>query len=133
MAGEEYDKQTLADYFAELSRDIAAQKQRVGGDWAVATVVFSREIRDMMRSGCHVSGCVDDLLLSREILGPDLVFIHLKMNKEDQHKRLMERHDGNEEFVQQMEVREREVHGATDRVVVRTLRRSWRGAGTTPT
>ena len=57
MAGEEYDKQTLADYFAELSRDIAAQKQRVGGDWAVATVVFSREIRDMMRSGCHVSGC----------------------------------------------------------------------------
>ena len=62
MAGEEYDKQTLADYFAELSRDIAAQKQRVGGDWAVATVVFSREIRDMMRSGCHVSGCGDDLL-----------------------------------------------------------------------
>ena len=71
--------------------------------------------------------------MSREILGPDLVFIHLKMSKEDQHKRLMERHDGNEEFVQQMEVREREVHGATDRVVVRTLRRSWRGAGMTPT
>ena len=71
--------------------------------------------------------------MSREILGPDLVFIHLKMGKEDQHKRLMERHDGNEEFVQQMEVREREVHGATDRVVVRTLRRSWRGAGTTRT
>ena len=52
--------------------------------------------------------------MSREILGPDLVFIHLKMSKEDQHKRLMERHDGNEEFVQQMEVREREVQGATD-------------------
>ena len=44
-------------------------------------------------------------LVSREILGPDLVFIHLKMSKEDQHKRLMERHDGNKEFVQQMEVR----------------------------
>ena len=52
-----------------------------------------------------MSGCGDDLL-SREILGPDLVFIHLKMSKEDQHKRLMERHDGNEEFVQQMEVRQ---------------------------
>ena len=105
LAGEEYDKQTLAEYFAELSRDIAAQKKRVGGDWAVATVVFSREIRDMMRSGCPVSRCCDDLQLSREILGPDLVFIHLKMSKEDQHKRLMERHDGNKEFVQQMEVR----------------------------
>ena len=60
MAGEEYDKQTLAEYFAELSRDIAAQKKRVGGDWAVATVVFSREIRDMMRSGCPVSRCCNN-------------------------------------------------------------------------
>ena len=52
-----------------------------------------------------MSWCCYDLQLSREILGPDLLFIHLKMSKEDQHKRLMERHDGNKEFVQQMEVR----------------------------
>ena len=51
MAGEEYDKQTLREYYAELSRDIAQQRRRVGGDWAVAHVVFSREIRDRMRSG----------------------------------------------------------------------------------
>ena len=40
----------------------------------------------------------------REILGPDLVFVHLKMNKEDKYKRLMHRHDGNTAFVQMMEV-----------------------------
>ena len=57
LAGEEYDKEILRDYYAELCRDIAQQRRRVGGDWAVAHVVFSREIRDMMRSGCHVSGC----------------------------------------------------------------------------
>ena len=51
LAGEEYDKQTLRDYYAALCRDIAQQRRRVGGDWAVAHVVFSREIRDMMRSG----------------------------------------------------------------------------------
>ena len=42
----------------------------------------------------------------REILGPDLVFVHLKMNKEDKYKRLMHRHDGNTAFVQMMEVDE---------------------------
>ena len=44
LAGEEYDKQTLREYYAALCRDIAQQRRRVGGDWAVAHVVFSREM-----------------------------------------------------------------------------------------
>ena len=106
LAGEEYDKQTLRDYYAALCRDIAQQRRRVGGDWAVAHVVFSREIRDMMRleAGCDQQPPVH--CYCREILGPDLVFVHLKMNKEDKYKRLMHRHDGNTAFVQMMEVDE---------------------------
>ena len=36
-------------FYRELTGDIRTQKERIGGHWAVAHVVFSREIRDMMR------------------------------------------------------------------------------------
>ena len=36
-------------------------------------------------------------------MGPDLVFIHLTMTKEEKCKRLMHRHDGNEQIVEIME------------------------------
>ena len=42
--------------------------------------------------------------LSREMLGPQLVFINLTMNAEDKKKRLMKRHEGSEQFVKLMEV-----------------------------
>ena len=88
MAGEEYDKEAVKTYYRMMCEDILKQKQRIGGNWAIAHVVFSRFVRDTMR----------------EILGPDLTFIHLTMNKEDKLKRLQKRHDGNEQFIAMMEV-----------------------------
>ena len=49
MSGQEYDKELFKNYYKEMCKDITKQKERIGGDWAIAHVVFSREIRDMMR------------------------------------------------------------------------------------
>merc|ERR1719300_1793006 len=73
----------------------------IGGDWAIAHVVFSREIRDMMR----------------EIFGPDLIFIVLTMSKEEKKKRLMNRHDGDLQFVELMESFEKIMEDNDDKSV----------------
>ena len=57
---------------------VKQQRRRLGGDWAVAWAIFSREHRER----------------ARELLGEDLVFIVLNMTKECQRRRLDERHAG---------------------------------------
>ena len=49
MSGQKYDKSVLNEFYAELSKDILQQKNRIGGDWAIALVVFKRECRDAIR------------------------------------------------------------------------------------
>ena len=49
VAGLEYDKDILLEFFSGLALDIKQQKQRIGGDWAVAQVAFSRTVRDHLR------------------------------------------------------------------------------------
>ena len=51
--------------------DIAKQRTRLGGDWAIAFACFSRTQREMIR----------------KIIGPDLVFIVLNISNECQKKR----------------------------------------------
>ena len=53
LAGKEYDESVLSKYFQLLAEDIGQQKKRVGGDWAVATVVFKRGDRDKIRYVLH--------------------------------------------------------------------------------
>ena len=40
----------------------------------------------------------------RNIFGPELVFINLSMNDEDRNRRLMERHEGNEQVAKFLKV-----------------------------
>ena len=40
----------------------------------------------------------------RDIFGPELVFINLSMNDEDRNRRLMERHEGNEQVAKFLKV-----------------------------
>ena len=54
------------------------QKNRLGGDFAVAFAVMSRKSRDLLRT----------------LLGTDLVFIVLNLTKECQTKRIEARHPG---------------------------------------
>ena len=49
MKGDEYNKELIMEFYTEMARDIMRQRQRIGGDWAVANVVYSREIRDKIR------------------------------------------------------------------------------------
>jgi len=81
------DHEAMGAYYAAMARDIKTQRGRIGGDWAVAHVVLYKEWRDIMR----------------EILGPDLIFINLKMSLEEKNKRLLKRHSGNKQVVELME------------------------------
>ena len=49
MAGQEYDQGVMSEYYRLLAEDIATQKKRIGGNWAVATVVFNRADRELIR------------------------------------------------------------------------------------
>ena len=49
VAGLEYDKEALKEFYSKLSEDIKRQKSRIGGDWVIANVAFSRDIRDAIR------------------------------------------------------------------------------------
>ena len=50
MKGLAFDMEAVKSFYRELAMDIKTQKQRIGGDWAVAHVLINREIRNMMRS-----------------------------------------------------------------------------------
>ena len=62
------------------AKEIKKQKERIGGDWAIAFAVLTRKQRDELR----------------KILGPDLIFIVLNITLDCNNKRLMKRHGDNE-------------------------------------
>ena len=49
MEGKGYDKELVLEYYTAMSNDILKQKERIGGNWAVAHVVFSKDVRKAMR------------------------------------------------------------------------------------
>ena len=62
------------------AKEIKKQKERIGGNWAIAFAVLTRKQRDELR----------------RILGPDLIFIVLNITLECNNKRLIKRHGDNE-------------------------------------
>ena len=88
LAGKDHDKEEANKVYSALAEDIKREKERIGGDWAVAHVVMSREGRDNLR----------------KILGPQLIFILLSMPSEDRRKRILSRHKGDEGSVEMMDV-----------------------------
>lgn len=88
LTGKEHDRDKANLMYSAMAEDIKREKQRIGGDWAVANVVMTREARDNLR----------------KILGPQLVFILLTMPSEDRRKRIMSRHKNDEGAVEMMDV-----------------------------
>ena len=86
--GKEFDRETMKTYYGAMAADIGAEKKRIGGDFAVANVIITKEVRDKMR----------------EWLGPDLIFVHLEMSQEDRRARVLDRHQGNTEAADLMDV-----------------------------
>ena len=76
------------EYITALCADIRAQKDRVGGHWAVASVVRTREERDIMK----------------ECLGQDLTIVCLEMSNEERRKRILGRHGGKSEATEMVDV-----------------------------
>jgi len=85
--GEDYDKDILKKFYCGMCEDILRERTRIGGDWAIAGVAFTRELRDHIRSR----------------LGPDLVFVILNMDMEEVKKRVKTRHHGEDQANEMME------------------------------
>ena len=72
----------LEPMYEEMSKHIALQRKRLGGNMAVAQAVFSRGQRERIR----------------KMIGPDLVFIVMNLTKECQLKRIESRHGDQSEW-----------------------------------
>jgi len=78
MTGKKYDKEMMLEYYRHLAADIAKEKGRIGGDFAIAHVLLNAEVRAAIR----------------ELLGPDLIIIVLTMKSADRRERILTRHSG---------------------------------------
>ena len=81
-----YDFEKVCKLYSAMCLDITKERQRIGGDWAVAQAVTSRAFRDHIRSE----------------MGEQLIFIILHMDKDNQVARLKERHGDDEMMIQVM-------------------------------
>ena len=79
---DDIDWDSAKPFLANMAKDILVQKQRLGGDFAVAHAVTSRDMRDHIRT-----------------ILPDCIFIVLSMTDETQRKRIKERHGEGSESV----------------------------------
>ena len=79
MAGK-FDKELIEHgckpFYDEMAKDLIKQRKRIGGDWAIAQAVFSRNQREFIR----------------EKVGSSLVIIVLNLTKECQPHRVKARH-----------------------------------------
>ena len=74
-----------------MAGDISRERKRVGGDWAVAHVLLTRELRDRMRGW----------------LGQELIIVVLTMSSADRRERILQRHEGSTEAADMMDTFER--------------------------
>ena len=81
--GFEKHAESLKEFFAMVAKDVAKQKARIGGNFAVAHAVPFRGIRDEIRT-----------------IIPNCIFIVLTLNNDCQTKRLIKRHGENATLVE---------------------------------
>ena len=72
LLGKGFDEEAEAKFYELICEDIKRERERIGGDWAVALIVNTRRMRDLVRSR----------------LGPDLTFVVLDMAWEDLEERM---------------------------------------------
>ena len=78
-----YDAESVKPFYKLLAEDIVRHKNRLGGNFAVAQAVPTREFRDHMK----------------EVFGPQAIFVTIRLSKETNAKRVEARHaDGDEEM-----------------------------------
>merc|ERR550517_2460306 len=87
MAGKEYNKELMLEYYELLALDIKREKKRIGGDFAIAVVLLNKETRDHMR----------------KVLGEELVIVSLTMSMEERRERVLARHSGDKAAADMMD------------------------------
>jgi len=90
-SGREFDRDLMREFYNSLALDISRQKERIGGNWAVAAMLMKKDIRDCLR----------------EVLGPDLIIVSLSLSNTDRRERILERHQGDETTANRMDQLER--------------------------
>ena len=50
LQGKDYDRDLFAEFYRQMAEDILSQKRRIGGDWAIAMVLMTADIRALLRS-----------------------------------------------------------------------------------
>jgi len=76
MAGNDYDKELMMEFYRHMAGDIVSEKRRIGGNFAIAHCLFTAEVRAAVR----------------KCLGADLVIILLTMSSADRRERVLARH-----------------------------------------
>ena len=83
VRGESYRKESVENFYSGLCKDIKKERKRLGGNWAVAQAVPLRSLRD------HIKKELDN----------DVIFVVLNMSREDQMKRVKQRHGEGQESI----------------------------------
>ena len=53
LQGQTYDTEEFKKFYKAMATDILREKNRIGGNWAVAYIILTREIRDCLRYSVH--------------------------------------------------------------------------------
>ena len=88
MAGKEFSTELMLEFYEHLALDIRREKERIGGDFAVATFIPKKKARDLLR----------------KILGSDLIIVILSMSQEERRERVLIRHPGDHATADRMDV-----------------------------
>ena len=88
MAGKDFSTELMLEYYEHLALDIRREKERIGGNFAIATVILKKEARE------HI----------RKILGSSVVIVILNMAREERRERVLGRHGGDTNTADRMDV-----------------------------
>jgi len=78
LHGNDYNMEPIKIVYKEMCKEILKERNRLGGDWAVAQAIPTRQMRDYCK----------------ELLGSDLIFVVLNMSEKDQVARVTNRLGG---------------------------------------
>ena len=82
LKGDLTEQEKVFPFFKAMSKDIATEKRKIGGDWAVAFAVPTRKMRDVIKEECNAT------------------FVVLTVSKETQQNRISRRHQDDKDEAQ---------------------------------
>ena len=75
----------MKDKFSQNTHDLRSERARMGGDWAVCSILLTRKIRDVVRWDFVLFyNKMPPLMLDREEMGEELHVVCLDMELKDQ-------------------------------------------------